>query len=82
MKKSIFLNNLGLLLSAREKVLNSFKSRLFPIKNLDKIPTREPAAEPAAQPTKHKKSKLKVEQEFINKIIAEEKGINNETFLD
>ena len=30
-EKSCF-NNLGLLFSAREKVLNSFKSRLFPIK--------------------------------------------------
>ena len=42
-----FLNNLVLLLSERvlllsaeEKVLSSFKSRLFLIKNLDKIPTR------------------------------------------
>ena len=50
-----FLNNLVLLFSAREKVLNNFKSRLFVIKNLDKIPTREPtpekAAELAAEPT-------------------------------
>ena len=37
MKKSFFLNNLGLLFSAREKVLNIFKSRL--------LPTREPATE-------------------------------------
>ena len=32
LEKKSFLNNLGLLFSAREKVLNSFKSRLFPIK--------------------------------------------------
>ena len=32
LEKKSFLNNLGLLLSAREKVLNSFKGRLFPIK--------------------------------------------------
>ena len=37
----IFLNKLGLLLSVREKVLNSFTSRLFPIKSLDTIPTPE-----------------------------------------
>ena len=30
--KKFFLNNLGLLFSARKKVLNSFKSRLYPIK--------------------------------------------------
>ena len=34
--KKYFLNNLGLLFSAREKILNSFKNRLLPIKNLDK----------------------------------------------
>ena len=67
--KKVFLNNLGLLFSGREKVLNSFKSRLFPIEKLDKIPTREPAepvTEPApkpatkATPTEHSKSKLKL----------------------
>ena len=51
MKKNIFLNNLGLLFSATEKVLNNFKSRLFPIKNLDKILTCEPTPEKAAEPT-------------------------------
>ena len=69
-----FLNNLELLFSAREKVVISFKSRLFPITNLDKIPTREPtepktepevATEPTPKPvreptpTKLKKSKIK-----------------------
>ena len=48
--KKVFLNNLGLLFSAREKVLNSFKTRLFSIKNLNKIPAREPTAEPATEP--------------------------------
>ena len=52
------LNNLGLLFSTREKVLNNFKSRLFAIKNLYKIPTREPTHEPtpgpAIEPTKNK----------------------------
>ena len=36
LEKKSFLNNLGLLFSEREKVLNSFKSELLPIKNLDK----------------------------------------------
>ena len=63
--KRVFLNNLGLLFSARENVINNFKSRLFPIKQIDKIPTHEPtsesttettpepAIEPAIKPTKH-----------------------------
>ena len=97
-KKGIFY--LGLPFSGREKVLNSFKSRLFPIKNLDKIPTCQPTPEPDAEatpevatepipkppagatPTKHKKSKLKLQQEFMNKIIDEEKDINNKIFLN
>ena len=37
LKNVIGTINLGLLLSAREKVLNNFKYRIFPIKNLDKI---------------------------------------------
>ena len=52
--------------------------------NLDKIPTREPTCEPtpelAAEPTEHKKSKLKLQQEFMNEIIANEKDINDEIF--
>ena len=48
--KKYFLNNLGLSFSAREKVLNRFKSRLFPLKNLNKTPTREPTPEPATEP--------------------------------
>ena len=64
--------------STRENVLNSFKSGLFPIKNLHKIPTREPAPEPAAEPNKPNKSKLKLQQEFMNELIANEKDINDE----
>ena len=40
--EKIFLNNLGLLLSARENVLNNLESRLFPMKKSDKTPIREP----------------------------------------
>ena len=79
LKKSYFLNNLGFLFSAREKVLNSFISRLFPIKDLDKIPTREPATEPevATEPTKEKIkckiSSLKLCKDFLNETKNEEK---------
>ena len=50
MKKILFLSNLGLFFSAREKVLNSFKSRMFPIKKLDKILTHESTPESATEP--------------------------------
>ena len=57
--KIIFWKNLELLFSAIENVLNTFKSRLFPIKNLDKIPTREPTSEVATEPTKATKAETK-----------------------
>ena len=37
-EKKTFLNNLGLFFITREKDLNKFKSRLFQLKDLDKIP--------------------------------------------
>ena len=92
--KNSFLNNLELLFSAREKVLNSFRSRLFPIKNLDKIPTQKPATEPeiATEPTKARKateakteskiSSLKLCEEFLNEIKNEEKNVNEQIFRD
>ena len=95
-EKKSFLNNLGFLFSAREKALNSFENKLFPIKNLDEIPTRQPAPQPTPEvttelipkqptettPTKHKKYKLKLQQKFMNKIIADEKDINNAIFIN
>ena len=59
---------------------NNFIRRLFPIKDLDKILTGEPTLELATQPTKHKKSKSKLQHEFMNEIIADKKGINDEIF--
>ena len=43
---------------------------------------REPTPKPATEATsaKHKKSKLKLQQNFINEIIADEKDINNGIF--
>ena len=75
-----FLNNLGLFFSAREKVPNNFKSRIFPIKNLDKTSARELTFESAIQPapkptpetrkakTKRNISPLKLRAEFLNEI--------------
>ena len=71
------LNNL---FSARENVLNNFKSRLFPIKNWDKISARKPTPEPEIEPAKHKKSKLKLEQEFMYEMITYEKDVNDGIF--
>ena len=86
--KKHFLNNLGLLFRVGGNVLNSFKSQLFSIKKLHKIQTTEPDAEPTPEvakeptPTKHKKSKLKLQQESMNIIIADEKDKNVGIFLN
>ena len=51
-----FLNNIGLLFSATEKVLNNFKSRARPIINQDKtLATPEPATEPTNEPAPNPK---------------------------
>ena len=76
--KESFFKYLGVFFIGREKVLNSFKSRLFPIRNLDKLPTLEPTLELATKPTEHKKSKLRLQQEFMNEIIADKKDIHDE----
>ena len=66
--KKSFLNNLGLLFSARENVLNSFKRRLFPIKEREQAPEEIPE-----KPPKEKKSKIKLRKEFINEIETDGK---------
>ena len=40
-EKISFLKNVGLLISAREKILNNLKRKIFPTKNPDKIPMPE-----------------------------------------
>ena len=37
-EKKLFLSNIGLFFTAREKVHNNFKNRLFPIKNTEPEP--------------------------------------------
>ena len=46
------------------------------------MPLREPTPELATESTKQKKSKLKLQQEFMNEIIADKKDINDEIFWD
>ena len=45
-QKISFLENAGLLLNAREKNINNFKSKIFPTKNPDKTPLSEPTPDP------------------------------------
>ena len=61
-EKEFFLNNTRLFFSAREKVINNFKSRLFPVKKVEKLPTCEPTVELATEPTKQVR-KLKMSNE-------------------
>ena len=52
------------------------------MKKLVKILTRESTPEATTEPTKHKKSTLKLQQKFMNEIIATEKDINGEIILN
>ena len=79
------------MIKEREKVLNSLKSTLFLIKDLDKIPTPESATEPEVvkelmKPTKAKTqrkiSSLKLHEEFLNKINYEDKNIIEQIFKE
>ena len=60
--------------------LITFKNRLFPIKNVDKISSSEPTPEPETEPTKHNRSKLRLPKELLNEVIAIKKDINDEIF--
>ena len=61
--KKPFIKNVAIFLDAREKILNSFKSKRFPITNLGKTPTPEPNTDPtvfdAPKPTKAQTKKSK-----------------------
>ena len=46
-----FLKSVGFLFDVREKVLNSFKSDIFPIKHLGKIPTPKEIPNSKLEPT-------------------------------
>ena len=80
-----FCKWLRIVIGAREKVFNSFESRLFSIKNLDL--THDPATEPEVATkatkakTKCKTSSLKLREEFLNK-IKNEKNVDEQTFKD
>ena len=90
-EKKCLKNNLVLLLSTTENVLNSFKNKLFPKRNSDKIPTREPtltatepevakepSAEPevATEPTKATRTKRKISSLKLRENVLNE--IKNE----
>ena len=83
LKNQINLKKVGkefLFFRATGKIIINFKSRLFPITNLDKISTLEPTIKLATKPTKRRKSKLKLQQEFMNEVIANKKDISHEIF--
>ena len=50
-EKRFFINNVGLFLSAREKMLTHFKNKIFSVKSLDKIPTLAPTPKRTIDPT-------------------------------
>ena len=65
----------------QKKVINNFKSKIFPIKNLDKTPTLKPAPDSKVfdkpkttkAKTKCKIFPLKLREDFLSEIKNEEK---------
>ena len=91
------LNNLRLFFSTIEKALNNFKSRLFPIKSLDKTwiniwlsistricttPETTIVTKATKTKTKCKISPLKFREEFLNEIKNEGKNTNELIFRE
>ena len=69
----------------KKKFLSYLKSKIFPLKNLDKTPTPKPTTKPGFGPaiidtpkatkteTKYKISPVKLHEKFSNEIANEEK---------
>ena len=82
----------------KKKILNNFKSKIFPIKYIpDKIPTPEPTPDTTTDLTlldipkarkaqikksKHKISPLKLHESVVSKTVTSEEGRNNEIFME
>ena len=47
----VFSEQCRIIFSAKEKIINNFKGKIFPIKNLEKIPTPGPAHKSTPDPT-------------------------------
>ena len=64
----LFLSNIGSFFTAKEKVFNNFKNRLFPITNLEPEIEKEsdPELEPKTKPYRQFLSKSR--GEFLNEI--------------
>ena len=87
-----------MLLTAREKIIDNFKSRLFAIKTLDKIPTREKTPkvaieqiqEVATNPTNKKDINDEIlwnyfknqNPSFLAKYLIRDKKANNEQLIN
>ena len=74
MKRFSILLNLGLFLGATEKILDNFKRKIFPKKNLDKTPIPTPTGETKSKPTPEPTVfDIKLCGNFINKVENDEK---------
>ena len=88
LEKLPFIENVILLLDAREKVVNSFKSNLFPTENSAPDPIPNPAPHPpvfylpkqAISLPKIKISPFKLNENFLCEIRNDEENINSELF--
>ena len=74
-EKKLFLSNIGLAFTTWVRVLNNFKNRLFPIKNLEpehKSETKSEAKSELGAEPKYREFSLKLHEDFLNQIVNKE----------
>ena len=79
MEKAYILKNKIFFISETENILNNFKSKLFPMKHLDKFSTPKPSTKTTPNQTVFdtptNKSKFKLYENFMNEILKGNKYI-------
>ena len=87
--QSIFYKNTRFLLDVREKVLNSFKSNVFPIEDSTPDPTTDTPVFYTPKQTKawsripkNEISLIKLNQKFVNEIRNDEENMISEIFRE
>ena len=78
-EKKSFLNNIRLCLSVRKKLLNKFKRKTFPIKNLNKMPTpkQSPAPAPAPEPAPKSEPNQDPNQQYLVHLKQQKHKLRN-----
>ena len=76
-EKKSFLNNIGLCLSVRKKLLNKFKRKIFPIKNINKMPPPKQSPAPAPEPGQTLEPNQDANQQYLVHLKQQKHKLRN-----